>query len=223
MTAKHIKYLFCTSTILTMVAEFFSVFVMELIFKPLIILSLYLLYRKVRTEKLRIYDIGLALSLLSNIFFLDRDNRFLLLLRVIATVIYMVIYIVIMIKNTATKNFLTVLFVSIPFLAISAYEISLFAENLTYTFWPIVIGAIIICVYCGLAFYTYFLKNTRKTSYLLVSGICIFSMAILFSLEAFFINFKGLRVPVIGSYAIFQYSYMKFVVEKDYDRDLLID
>jgi hypothetical protein len=49
----------------------------------------------------------------------------------------------------------------------------------------------------------------------------MFSTAVLFSIEVFFLNSDILRVPVIGSYALLQFSFMKFILEEESEEDVL--
>ena len=46
-------------------------------------------------------------------------------------------------------------------------------------------------------------------------------MNVLFSIEVFFLNSDILRVPVIGSYALLQFSFMKFILEEESEEDAL--
>ena len=221
LKAQHLFYTFIVSSLLTMLFEYLNMFELQLVFKPLIILSLYFYYKRLANKKIILYELALLLAFLSNLLFLDRSIPSFLFFGVFFTVAYLAIFIYFILKLSHKQNFLAVLATSTPLLCIAAYQIYLFRDNLESNFWLIILGGFIICMYSGLSFYTYFLMRSRKTRYLLISGICMFSTAIFFSIEVFFLNSDILRVPVIGSYALLQFSFMKFILEEESEEDAL--
>ena len=196
---------------------------LQVIFKPIIILSLLYLYSITKHKRQILYELGLLLALASNIFLLDRSDGILLNLGVFTTVLYILFYLIIVMRNSRGKNFLVVLLCSLPLMAIAGYEISLFSENLGNNFWAIIFGGSIISLFCGLAFYSYFLVKSQKHVYLLVSGLCLFFVAILFSLEVFYFNFQILRVATLGTFALFQYAFYLYAIEKEDNVERLFD
>ena len=221
LKTQHIFYAFIISVLLTMLFEYLDVFEFQVLFKPLIILCLYFYYKRLETKKALLYEAGLLFAFISNILFLDRSIPSFLFFGVLCSLGYLTIFIFYILKQTRKRNFLAVLATSTPLLCIAAYQIYLFRDNLESNFWLVILGGFIVCMYCGLSFYTYFLRSSRQTSYLLISGICMFSTAVLFSIEVFFLNSDILRVPVIGSYALLQFSFMKFILEEESEEDAL--
>ena len=115
-------------------------------------------------------------------------------------------------KRTKAKNAIPVAITSIPFVLFSVYEVSLFKDNIQGSLWIIWLTAVAACLFCGLAFYTFFLKNNRKTVYLAMSGLGLFFMVVLFGLEVFFFSTNALRVPIIGSFVLCHYFFYRFLV-----------
>ena len=144
---------------------------MEMIFKPLLMFTLAIVYL-ISTKKINKWLIfGLFFSFLGDVFLLDQENYF--VFGVASFLVTHVFYIKVIIDFLKVKSFVKIFLSMLPFLALYLTTVSAVYGNLKEMLIPVVEYGLVVCVFGGVTFFYYQQTKIKSSLFLLISAVLL--------------------------------------------------
>ena len=176
---------------------------LELICKPLIMMSLMAFYWLVSTRRRKTYLAALLFSLLGDIFLLDKEGLF--LFGIGAFLITQILFIVLVVKRSSTFSITKLIVSAIPFLVYLVLLMQALAPKLGDLFYPVLIYGSVISIF-GITALNYHLNHRNANSSILLTGALLFiGSDSMIALNKFYSPHMIYPVAIMLTYALAQY------------------
>jgi len=201
-------------TLLLVVAELYKASTLVLVFKPLLIPCLFLLYLISSNSKSTWYIISLMLALGSNIFFISTNQKW-MLFGILFFLLYRIASIITIIKISKKIDWLPLSLATIPFLFIFSWMINIMIPLSNPSFYPSVLNAIFISIFCGMGLSHYILNDNKQNSWLLISTLLFTFLVFLFLFENFYLSNSAFKPLSALVFSTAHFAFFKFMIEAE--------
>ena len=210
------KYLFVVLFIfisfLDVLGLLMKVSLLELIAKPLIILSLMAIYISSVKKKNYWFLTALFFSFLGDVFLLDKNNMF--LLGIAAFLITQLIYIKIIMGHLEKSTLANKMTAILPFAGFFLVLIYILFENLDGYLWPVVIYGLTISMFGVVSLLNYITKKTTSTRLLLLGALLFIASDSMIALNKFYEPQEFYSVLIMITYILAQYLICNYMISK---------
>jgi len=187
--------------------------ILLLIFKPLIIPVLALVYVNSVSQINKWYLLALLFSFLGDVFLLFNGNNY-FMLGLGSFLFAHIVYIYIINKGLESFEAKKIVLAAFPFTLVFVFLISLLYKNLGEMLVPVLIYGLTICAFGTVALYNY-LEKKSNTSLLLVIGAVIFIISdSMIALNKFHEPKDMYSVAIMVTYVLAQYLICKFMISQ---------
>ena len=213
---RNLTVLFFVVAILDIIGIVAEISMLQIVSKPLIILTLITLYYFSALQRSSLYLIALLFSLLGDVFLLNKTNYFLLGIAsfLITQIVYSILIIRLLNKSTMKQKLLA----SFPFIIFLSILISVLGSNLDEYFFPVIIYGIAISIFGILSLLNYQLNRTKSSRFLLVGAVLFIISDSMIALNKFHEQKAFYPVAVMATYILAQYFIYKFMVKTDFSK-----
>jgi uncharacterized membrane protein YhhN len=186
---------------------------MEMVFKPLIIPTLILLYWIRSPRRDRLYLGALFFSLLGDLFLLDKQGMF--LFGVAAFLITQLLYIVLVRKGSAGYARGSLLKASIPFLLYLLALMWLLGPGLGEFFYPVLVYGSVISVFGITALQNHLSKRSGTSRILLAGALLFIASDSMIAINKFQAPHMIYPVAIMLTYVLAQYYIYQYVISTE--------
>ena len=213
---RNVTVLFFVVAILDIIGIVAEISMLQIVSKPLIILTLITLYYFSALQRSSLYLIALLFSLLGDVFLLNKTNYFLLGIAsfLITQIVYSILIIRLLNKSTMKQKLLA----SFPFIIFLSILISVLGSNLDEYFFPVIIYGIAISIFGILSLLNYQLNRTKSSRFLLVGAVLFIISDSMIALNKFHEQKSFYPVAVMATYILAQYFIYKFMAKMDFSK-----
>ncbi len=202
--------LFFTVSAIDVIGVLYQNSLTQIVFKPLIIISLILLYYFSTDHKNKWYMLALVFSFLGDVFLLDKSNLF--LFGIGSFLITQLLYIFIIVKQMKRPSYFHKFLYAFLFANYVVYLLSLLKPNLGDLFYPVLVYGIAISVFGYIATLNYVTKRTRSALVLMLGSILFIISDSLIALYKFHLPQPFYPVLIMITYVVAQYLIFRFMV-----------
>lgn len=211
-----VAWIFFSISLLDITGVVLNNSLLQLIFKPLIMPSLILLYYLSSKRKNKWYIVAIFFSFLGDVLLLDKSNMF--LFGIAAFLITQLLYVFIISKELPPSHWRTKLIASIPFVAFFIILIKVLKPGLGEFFLPVVIYGVAISIFGMVSLLNYFIRRDKSSLTLLFGAVLFILSDSMIALNKFYEAkaLYGLSIMVtyiLAQYLIFQYMLNQSVKE----------
>ena len=186
---------------------------MEMIFKPLLMFTLALVYL-ISTKKINKWLIfGLFFSFLGDVFLLDQENYF--VFGVASFLVTHVFYIKVIFDFLKVKSFVKIFLSMLPFLTLYLTTVSAVYGNLKEMLIPVVEYGLVVCVFGGVTFFYYQQTKIKSSLFLLISAVLLAFSDSFLIFNLYYSYSKLLDFFVILLYVFPQYMVVRGVLSRE--------
>jgi len=211
---KGLTLLFFVVSILDIIGVALNNSLLQTIFKPMIMLSLFALYYFTVDKKNNWYLFALVFSLVGDILLMDKNNLF--IFGIGAFLITQILYIIIIVRQMQRpSNFHKYLYAFL-FVNYVVYLLTLLKPNLGDLFYPVLVYGITISVFGLVATLNYVSKRTRLALYLMLGAMLFIASDSMIALHKFHDPKIFYPVAIMITYVLAQYLIYQFM-SKDID------
>ncbi len=206
-------FLFILVSLLDLYAVAIGNIVLEVFFKPFLMMTLTLVYI-ISVKKPNLWFIcGLFFSFVGDILLLDKENYF--IQGLLAFLLAHLIYIKIVLPFLRKKSIYSVVVSSIPFLIIFAGVFSLIYINLGNLFFPVILYSLIL-ISLGTLALMYYQQEKNIASFYFLFGVSMFIISdVMLGVHRFYQPMKFLSVSIMLTYIIGQYFICRFMISRE--------
>ena len=209
---KTLTLLFFTVSVIDIIGVASNNFLMQTIFKPMIIPSLIALYYFTSDKKNNWYLIALVFSFLGDVLLMDKNNLF--LYGIVAFLLTQILYISIIVRQMQKpSNFHKYLYAFL-FVNYVVYLMTLLKPNLGDFFYPVLVYGIAISVFGLVATLNYVSKRARPALYLMLGAMLFIASDSMIALNKFHFAQAFYPVAIMITYILAQYLIYRFMNEE---------
>ena len=209
---KGLTVLFLIVSALDIIGVALNNSLLQIIFKPMIILSLIALYYFTVEKKNNFYLMALFFSFLGDVFLLDKNNMF--LYGIAAFLITQVFFIVIIVKQMKKPSTFHKYLYAFLFLNYIVYLLSLLKPNLGELFYPVLVYGVTISVFGLVATLNYVTKRTKPELILMLGALLFITSDSFIALNKFHEPRTFYPVFIMITYVLAQYLIYKFMAKE---------
>ncbi len=206
---KGLRLLFFTVSSLNIVCIILNNSILEMIFKPMITLSLIALYYFTVNKKNKWYVVALFFSFLGDVLLMDKNNLF--LYGISAFLITQLLYIKIIISTLKESSFVQKIMAFIPFIIFFFLLLMLLKDNLNQFLIPVIIYGMTISFFGGISLLNYLTTKTKITQLLLLGAILFISSDSMIALHKFNEPKSFYPTTIMIAYILAQYLIYNYV------------
>lgn len=214
---KCITFLFFLVFAIEIIAESFSYKPLILIFKPLIPLTLILMYIVESEKKNVIYILLMFLSLVTNLLFIPNTFVSLFYALVVFT-IHRILVIFLIIRLNQIKDYIPVVIATAPFLIVFFYLYFETPELPESSLIILILQNILISVFAGISLSDYVMNDNKQNSILLISAMLFVMLQFSIFVEKYYLNneYDSILRPLSMSLnAMAFFSFYRYVIEAE--------
>ena len=214
---KCFTFLFFLVFAIEVIAESFSYKPLILIFKPLIPLTLILMYIVESEKKNVVYIVLMFLSLLTNLLFIPNTFEALFYALVVFTM-HRILVIFLIIRLNQIKDYIPVLIATAPFLIVFFYLYFETPELPESSLIILVLQNILISVFAGISLSDYVMNDNKQNSILLISAMLFVMLQFSIFIEKYYLNNEYsciLRPFSMSLNAMAFFTFYKYVLEAE--------
>lgn len=214
---KCFTFLFFLVFAIEVIAESFSYKPLILIFKPLIPLTLILMYIEESEKKNVVYIVLMFLSLVTNLLFIPNTFESLFYALVVFT-IHRILVIFLIIRLNQIKDYIPVLIATAPFLIVFFYLYFETPELPESSLIILVLQNILISVFAGISLSDYVMNDNKQNSILLISAMLFVMLQFSIFIEKYYLNNEYsciLRPLSMSLNAMAFFTFYKYVLEAE--------
>lgn len=210
-----------TIGLVEVLAELFSYKPIIYVFKPLLPVALMAVYFVASDRRNPMYFAIMILSMLTNLLFIPSSLN-VLNVGLEVFLVHRILVIIYLIRLLKIKDFIPVFIATIPFLIMFFY-LFYYTQVPESSFTILILQNLLISVFCGIAFSHYIMNDSKRNSWLLLSGILFGSLQFIVFVEKFYLSEYSpviFRPMAMGLNVFAFYTLYEFVIttEKS-DRD----
>ncbi len=207
---KGFTLLFFTVSILDIIGVAINNAMLQVVFKPMIIISLMALYYFTVAKKNNWYLLALAFSFLGDVFLMDKNNLF--MFGIASFLVTQLLYIFMIVKQMKKpSNFKKYLYTFL-FANYVVYLIGLLKPNLGELLYPVIIYGIAIAIFGLVATLNYVTKRTITALYLMLGAMLFLISDSMIALNKFHEPQSIYPVAIMITYVLAQYLIYKFFI-----------
>lgn len=210
---KSLTILFFAVSIIEITGVYLDSFLLQTIFKPMIMLSLMALYYFSVSKKNNLYLLALAFSFLGDVFLLDKNNMF--IYGIAAFLVTQVLYIYIIVKQMEKPSFFHKYLYAFLFANYVVYLIVLLKPNLGEMLYPVVIYGVTIAIFGWVATLNYVTKRTKLTLVLMLGAVLFIASDSMIALNKFHESKTFYSITIMSTYVLAQYLIFRFMLGKE--------
>lgn len=186
------------------------------LFKPLILLSLIVLYTFSSRERNKVYIMALLFSFFGDVFLLFSGGMY-FILGLISFLIAHLLFIKIIISRIKTLSFLKIIKSSIPFLILFSLLIFTLKNSLGELLIPVIIYGLTIAAFGTVSLIDFLNTNSKKSLFMLVGAVVFTVSDSILAINKFYLELLIFQVLVMVTYVLAQYYIYKsmVIIEKD--------
>ncbi len=185
---------------------------LQLIFKPLIMPSLILLYYVSSKRKNIWYIVAMFFSFLGDVLLLDKSNMF--LYGIAAFLITQLLYVFIISKELPESNWKTKLIASIPFLAFFIILIKVLKPGLGEFLLPVVVYGGAISIFGMVSLLNYMLRKDKLSLTLLLGAVLFIFSDSMIALNKFYEAWAFFGLAIMVTYILAQYFIFRHMLTR---------
>ena len=205
--------IFVLVSILDIIGVIFKIPTLIVVFKPLILLSLVVLYIVSSSERNKIYILALICSFLGDVFLIF-EGEFYFIAGLLSFLIAHLLFIRIVVKRLQKNLYSKIVVSIIPFLTFYLVLIFTLKNSLGELLIPEIIYGLTIAVFGMVSLIDYLNTKSIKSLYILIGAVIfMFSDAIL-AVNRFYKSEHTLEVLVMITYVFAQYLIYKSMIQK---------
>ncbi|MGA9269890.1 MAG: lysoplasmalogenase, partial [Lutimonas sp.] len=198
-----LTWIFFIVTALDLIGVGMDIHWLELICKPMIMVSLMAFYWVVSPRRRKLYLAALFFSLLGDIFLLDKEGLF--LMGIGAFLITQILFIVLVLSRRGPFSKSNLILSTIPFLIYLVLLMRTLTPKLGDLFYPVLIYGSVISVF-GITALNYHLNQKNANSRILLTGAILFIASdSMIALNKFYSPHMIYPVAIMLTYALAQY------------------
>jgi uncharacterized membrane protein YhhN len=207
---KGLTIFFLTVSLLDIIGVAISNSQLQIIFKPMIILSLMCLYYFSVEKKNNWYLLALAFSLMGDILLMDKNNLF--LYGIASFLITQLLFVYIIVKHIEQSSTKDKLFAAIPFLIYFLTLISTLKPNLGEFLIPVIVYGIAISIFGSISLLNYLVNKTRNSQILVYGAVLFIASDSMIALHKFHEPRIYYPVIIMLTYVLAQYLIYRFII-----------
>ena len=185
---------------------------LQLIFKPLIMPSLILLYYISSKRKNKWYIVAMFFSFLGDVLLLDKNNMF--LYGIAAFLITQLLYVFIISKELPQSHWKTKLTASIPFLAFFIILIKVLKPGLGEYLLPVVVYGAAISIFGMVSLWNYILRKDKSSMTLLLGAVLFILSDSMIALNKFYEARALYGLAIMATYILAQYLIFRYMLNQ---------
>ncbi|MDX5583542.1 MAG: lysoplasmalogenase [Aureibaculum sp.] len=206
---KNLTILFFVVAISDVIGIIFNIAWLQIVSKPLIILTLFVLYYFSAEKRNNWYLLALFFSFLGDVFLLDKTGYF--LLGIGSFLITQILFIKVIISQLRKVRVHHIIITLLPFVVYFTVLISTIKENLTGFFIPVVIYGITISFFGMVSLLNYFINKSKKSVVLLIGAVLFIASDSMIALNKFHEPRIIYPVAIMITYIFAQYLIYRFM------------
>jgi len=185
---------------------------LQVIFKPLIMPSLILLYYISSKRKNIWYLVAMFFSFLGDVLLLDKSNMF--LYGIAAFLITQLLYVFIISKDLPQSQWKTKLTASIPFLAFFIILIAVLKPGLGEFLLPVVVYGAAISIFGMVSLLNYMLRKDKPSLILLLGAVLFILSDSMIALNKFYEAKAIYGLAIMTTYIVAQYLIFRYMLTR---------
>ncbi len=205
-------WIFFTVSILDVIGVVLDNSMLQLIFKPLIMPSLILLYYLSSKRKNKWYITAMFFSFLGDVLLLDKSNMF--LYGIAAFLITQLLYVIIISKELPHSHWKTKLIASVPFLAFFIILIKVLKPGLGEFLLPVVIYGAAISIFGMVSLLNYMLRKDKSSLILLLGAVLFILSDSMIALNKFYEAWAIYGLAIMATYILAQYLIFRYMLTR---------
>ncbi len=210
---KYLIWLYFAVTALDLVGVGLKNHRLELVSKPLIMVSLIAFYWVVSNKRSPIYLAALIFSLSGDLFLLDKEGFF--LFGIASFLVTQSLFVILVLQRTPPNSRSSLLLSSVPFLIYLLVLMRILAPNLGEMFYPVLVYGIVISLF-GIVALNYHLNVRTAGSRTLLTGAILFiGSDSMIALNKFYAPHMIYPVAIMLTYALAQYLICYWVLSSE--------
>jgi len=206
---KNLTILFFVVAISDVIGIIFNITWLQIVSKPLIILTLLVLYYFSAEQRNNWYLLALFFSFLGDVFLLDKNGYF--LLGIGSFLITQILFIKLIISQLRKVRVHHIIITMLPFVVYFTVLISAIKENLTEFFIPVVIYGITISFFGMVSLLNYFINKSKRSVVLLIGAVLFIASDSMIALNKFHEPRIIYPVAIMITYIFAQYLIYRFM------------
>ena len=206
---KNLTILFFVVAIFDVIGIISNITWLQIVSKPLIILTLFVLYYFSAEKRNNWYLLALFFSFLGDVFLLDKNGFF--LLGIGSFLITQILFIKLIISQLRKVRVHHIIITLLPFVVYFTVLISTIKENLTEFFIPVVIYGISISFFGMVSFLNYFINKSKRSVVLLIGAVLFIASDSMIALNKFHEPRIIYPVAIMITYIFAQYLIYRFM------------
>ena len=206
---KNLTILFFVVAISDVIGIIFNIAWLQIVSKPLIILTLFVLYYFSAEKRNNWYLLALFFSFLGDVFLLDKNGYF--LLGIGSFLITQILFIKLIISQLRKVRVHHIIITMLPFVVYFTVLISTIKENLTEFFIPVVIYGITISFFGMVSLLNYFINKSKRSAVLLIGAVLFIASDSMIALNKFHEPRIIYPVAIMITYIFAQYLIYRFM------------
>jgi uncharacterized membrane protein YhhN len=215
-TKKFFHWVFFAVSAFDLIAIGLSVYWMELIFKPLILLSLLALYVMSSERRNLWYFLALLFSLLGDIYLLDKNNMFHLGLG--SFLCAQLLFVFILWKDMPKSSWLQRVVSLLPFVFYLALLLSVLGPDLGSFTVPVWVYGVVISMFGALSLLNYLVRRSPASMILLLGAVLFILSDSMIALNKFHEADDLYQVAIMLTYVLAQYFIFTYMLAADRKR-----
>jgi len=206
---KNLTILFFVVAISDVIGIISNITWLQIVSKPLIILTLIVLYYFSTEQRNNWYLLALFFSFLGDVFLLDKNGYF--LLGIGSFLITQILFIKLIISQLRKVRVHHIIITLMPFVVYFTVLISTIKENLTEFLIPVVIYGITISFFGMVSLLNYFINKSKKSVVLLIGAVLFIASDSMIALNKFHEPRIIYSVAIMITYIFAQYFIYRFM------------
>lgn len=213
MLKEMLSWVFFTVAALDLIGVGLGLQWMQVVFKPLITISLILLYLASSEKRNSLYLSALVFSFLGDVFLLDKNDFF--LFGVGAFLIAQLFYIVLVRRNSPDLGQRSLLMAAPPFIVYLILLMSLLMPGLGTLKYPVLVYGMVISVFGITALQNQITRRNASSGILLVGAVLFIVSDSLIAINKFVEPHMVYPVAIMLTYVLAQYFIYRYVISTE--------
>ena len=214
---KIIFVLYYVVATIEVILESFSYKPLIFVFKPMIPLTLIVLYWITSKKRDPFFFVTVTLALITDVFFISNTER-MLFLGLVFFFINRIIIIYYIVKLIKIKDYIPLFIAMIPFLFIFFYLLSISSETTTRALYIVIVQNILISILSGIILSHYVMFYSKNALWLFIFGLLTVTQYFIVFLEKYYL--AGVSPAVFRPVAMIlntgvYFSFYKFIVANE--------
>ena len=206
---KNLTILFFVVAISDVIGIISNITWLQIVSKPLIILTLIVLYYFSTEQRNKWYFLALFFSFLGDVFLLDKNGYF--LLGIGSFLITQILFIKLIISQLTKVPVHHIIITLLPFAVYFTVLISTIKENLTEFLIPVVIYGITISFFGMVSLLNYFINKSKRSVVLLIGAVLFIASDSMIALNKFHEPKIIYPIAIMITYIFAQYLIYRFM------------